>query len=77
MTHKERINTKKMNARQRCSVCCYLDTDPPWSPGAVKDVLEVMGGSKGEQLNHHVSDPTLTLSDLTLIWADDSGGASD
>ena len=69
--------TQKMNARQCCSVCCYLDTDPPWSPGAVKDVLEVMGGSKGEQLNPHVSDPRLTLSDLTLIWADDSGGASD
>ena len=60
------------------TMCCYLGTDPPWSPGAVKDVLEVMGdGSKGEQLNHHVSDPTLTLSDLTLIWADDSGDASD
>ena len=44
----------------------------------MKDVLEVRGGSKEEQLNHHVSDPTLTLlSDLTLIWADDSGGASD
>ena len=66
-----------MNEKQCHSMCCYLDTDPPWSPGAVKDVLEVMGGSKGEQLNHHVSDPTLTLSDLTLIWADDSGGASD
>ena len=43
----------------------------------MKDVLEVMGGSKGEQLNPQVSDPRQTLSDLTLIWADDSGGASD
>ena len=66
-----------MNGNQCCAVCCYLDTDPPWSLGAVKDVLEVSDGSKGEQLNLHVSDQTLTLSDLTLIWVDDSVGASD
>ena len=60
--------------------CCYLDTDPPWSLDAVKDVLEVMGGgSNEEQLTQHVvTDPTLTpLSDLTQIWVGGSGGASD